>query len=96
MEGAVQQTGFRREKRLGVPRDILRQRMEDDNAAASPWQSIRQALDAEDAMMPDPHVVHDEQFFDRMQYSANHKWVLHKQEKRSNCRFIFVNLFRRI
>jgi len=72
VEGAVQQTGFRREKRLGIPRDLLRQRME-DNAGASPWQSLRQALDAEDAMLPDPHVVHDEQFFDRMQYSANHK-----------------------
>ena len=46
----------------------------------SPWVSLREALDGGLQVAPEPveqdfdsHIVHDEGFFNRMQYSANHK-----------------------
>ena len=76
---AVQQTGFLRVKRgYGLAKAGL---SADDMALSamkkSPWVSLREALDAAD---PEPieedfdsHVVHDEGFFNRMQYSAEHR-----------------------
>lgn len=55
----------------------------------SPWISLREALDgAEDGseLSPDEefdsHVVHDEGFFNRMQYSANHRYNIIQFVKR--------------
>ncbi len=84
VEHAVQQTGFRRDKRYGLPRNMRQQQAE-----ASPWETIKAALDNEYEDYPeyayeddedlstssaavDPRVVHDETFFDRIQHSANH------------------------
>lgn len=80
---AVQQTGFLRAKRgYGIPRMEL---SGDGLALAapkrSPWTSLRQALDqglddpapVEDDFDIDPHVVHDESYFNRLQHSANHR-----------------------
>ena len=79
---AVQQTGFLRHKRgYGLPRAGL---SADDLALSaakkSPWVSLRRALDeglqvanSADEQDFDSHVVHDEGFFNRMQYSANHR-----------------------
>jgi len=79
---AVQQTGFLRVKRgYGLPKASL---SADDLALTatkkSPWVSLREALDGGLQVAPepveedfDPHVVHDEGFFNRMQYSANHR-----------------------
>jgi len=79
---AVQQTGFLRVKRgYGLPKASL---SADDLALTatkkSPWVSLREALDGGLQVAPEPveedfdsHVVHDEGFFNRMQYSANHR-----------------------
>ena len=75
MAGAVQQTGFRRVKRVGAARD----------KRPSPWASLRAALDEDAARQQeeeqqrqqnweaDSHVVHDENYFNRLQHSANHR-----------------------
>ncbi len=43
----------------------------------SPWESLRAALDdgleVEGAQDYDPHVVHDQDYFKRLQNSANHR-----------------------
>lgn len=78
---AVQQTGFRRQKRFGVPQSVLQAELGDRLEAkrgggGSPWSSLRQALDEDirkEQLQQDPHLVHDETYFDRMQNSANHK-----------------------
>lgn len=78
---AVQQTGFRRVKRgFGLPKAGL---SSDDLALTaskkSPWVSLREALDQGLNADPlsaqdfDSHVVHDEGFFNRLQYSADHR-----------------------
>ena len=77
---AVQQTGFLRKKRgYGLPKAAL---SADDLVLSkkSPWVSLREALDGglpEDTQSLDEdfdsHVVHDEGFFNRLQYSANHR-----------------------
>jgi len=79
---AVQQTGFLRVKRgYGLPKAGL---SADDLALTaskkSPWVSLREALDGGLQVAPEPveedfdsHVVHDEGFFNRMQYSADHR-----------------------
>jgi len=79
---AVQQTGFLRVKRgYGLAKAGL---SADDMALSamkkSPWVSLREALDGGLQVAPDSveqdfdsHIVHDEGFFNRMQYSANHK-----------------------
>jgi len=79
---AVQQTGFLRVKRgYGFAKAGL---SADDMALSamkkSPWVSLREALDGGLQVAPEPveqdfdsHIVHDEGFFNRMQYSANHK-----------------------
>jgi len=76
---AVQQTGFLRVKRgFGLPKAGI---SVEDLALAkrSPWVSLREALDEglEANEQPvedyDSHVVHDEGFFNRLQYSANHR-----------------------
>ena len=80
---AVQQTGFRRVKRgFGLPKAGL---SADDLALTaskkSPWVSLREALDQGLNADPlsaqdfDSHVVHDEGFFNRLQYSADHRYV---------------------
>jgi proprotein convertase subtilisin/kexin type 2 len=81
---AIQQTGFLRAKRgyglakAGISADDLTLAA----AKRSPWASIRQALDAgldgpvvaeEDDAFFDPHVVHDENHYNRLQLSANHR-----------------------
>ena len=79
---AVQQTGFLRAKRgYGLPKAALS--ADELMVKKSPWVSLREALDgAEDGseLSPDEefdsHVVHDEGFFNRMQYSANHRYNL--------------------
>lgn len=83
---AVQQTGFLRVKRgFGLPKTGLS--AEDlalTAAKKSPWVSLRQALDEGVVSAPqltddetfDSHIVHDEGLFNRMQYSANHRFVL--------------------
>lgn len=81
---AVQQTGFRRQKRYGVP-----QAVELPLAAAkradSPWSSLRAVLDeeaakeaeaakqAERAYLPDGRIVFDEAHYARLQNSADHR-----------------------
>merc|ERR1739838_749676 len=82
VDHAVQQTGFLRVKRgYGMPKAGLDS---DDLALTaskkSPWVSLREALDGGLQVAPEPveedfdsHVVHDEGFFNRMQYSANHR-----------------------
>lgn len=75
---AVQQTGFLRVKRgYGLPKAGI---SVEDLALAkrSPWVSLREALDEGlEADQPvedfDSHVVRDEGFFNRLQYSANHR-----------------------
>lgn len=79
---AVQQTGFRRVKRgFGLPKaGLSAEDLALTAAKKSPWISLREYLDegpnagsegSEDAF--DSHVVHDEEFFNRLQYSANHR-----------------------
>ena len=82
---AVQQTGFLRVKRgYGLAKAGL---SADDMALSamkkSPWVSLREALDGGLQVAPDSveqdfdsHIVHDEGFFNRMQYSANHKYLI--------------------
>ena len=79
IEHAFQQSGFRRQKRFGVPRT----EPSGDNfeeVKRSPWVTLREALDRDQLLQDqdnleqfDSHVVHDQGFFDRMQLSANHK-----------------------
>jgi len=85
---AYQQSGFKREKRYGVPRAWPTHPENDiNNNKRSPWVDLRQALDAEDdydsgdegAMERvqgpyyDPHVVHDEGYFKRIQHASKHQ-----------------------
>ena len=69
---AYQQSGFKREKRYGVPRSWP-SHPEVEHNKRSPWVDLRQALDEEDqaeynddALLEDqgpnydPHIVHDE------------------------------------
>ena len=97
---AVQQTGFLRAKRgYGLPKAAL---SADEMMVkkSSPWVSLREALDdGLELQSPDEefdsHVVHDEGFFNRMQYSANHRY--HYYTKISNNRtYIFTNLPKRL
>jgi proprotein convertase subtilisin/kexin type 2 len=75
---AVQQTGFLRVKRgFGMPKaGISAEDLALTAVKRSPWAEIREALD-EGQLQPaedyDSHVVHDEGFFNRLQYSANHR-----------------------
>jgi len=98
IEHAFQQSGFKREKRYGVPRssldfndlqqdnDYLQQLQEDQQPdqlledERSPWLDLREALDQDQTLRDqenleqfDPHVIHDQGYFDRMQHSANHR-----------------------
>lgn len=73
---AVQQTGFLRAKRgFGLPKTGLS--AEDlalTAARRSPFASLREALDDQESPLNyDSHVVHDQGFFNRLQYSANHR-----------------------
>lgn len=85
VDTAIQQTGFLRAKRgYGLPRTGL---SADELAVAaskrSPWSSLRQALDQglepqqqgmDDSVdMFDSHVIHDENYFNRLQHSADHR-----------------------
>jgi len=78
---AVQQTGFLRVKRgFGMPKaGVSAQDLALTAVKKSPWVSLREALDedldvaAQPAEDFDSHVVHDEGFFNRLQYSANHR-----------------------
>ncbi len=81
MAGAVQQTGFRRVKRVGLPRDELKRRKRESPQPPSPWASLRAALDEDAARQEEAEwrkagsdVVHDENYFNRLQHSANHRW----------------------
>jgi len=77
IEHAFQQSGFKREKRFGIPRDYNYEEAE----KRSPWVSLREALDEDQLLQDeernaaqfDSHVVHDQGYFDRLQNSADHK-----------------------
>merc|ERR1719262_2133677 len=81
IEHAFQQTGFKREKRYGRPRNTAFQpELKDETDPSETWSSLREALDREHAMDEleelaqfDPHVVHDENYFNRIQTSEKHK-----------------------
>jgi len=76
IEHAFQQSGFKREKRFGIPRNY---NFEEEKR--SPWVSLREALDQDQLLQDeernagefDSHVVHDQGYFDRLQNSADHK-----------------------
>lgn len=79
---AVQQTGFRRVKRGFRHEELL---VGSKRAKRSPWVDLRRALDEDAEAAPpmqiagedeagiDPRVVHDENFFNRLQLGANHR-----------------------
>jgi proprotein convertase subtilisin/kexin type 2 len=87
IEHAFQQTGFKREKRMGLPRkkrnaafNTLAAGSAEETDPSETWSSLRQALDREYALDDidelaqfDPHVVHDENYFNRIQTSEKHK-----------------------
>jgi len=81
IEHAFQQTGFKREKRYGRPRNTAFQaEPKEETDPSETWSSLREALDREHAMDEleelaqfDPHVVHDENYFNRIQNSEKHK-----------------------
>jgi proprotein convertase subtilisin/kexin type 2 len=84
IEVAVQQTGFKREKRLGRPRNAAFERLQNavgpETDPSETWSSLREALDRQHVLdeleqlsQYDPHVVHDENYYDRMQSSEKHK-----------------------
>ena len=69
--GAAQQTGFKRAKRYGAKFEEGRLEVKRD-----PFHDLRMALDGslDGSAFPsggDFHVVHDENFFDRLQHMAN-------------------------
>lgn len=69
VEFAVQQSGFKRAKRYGMPKnfaDILVESQADKN---SPWQSLEEALG--DDSLADPRIVHDQRFFERLQHNKD-------------------------
>lgn len=72
---AVQQTGFLRAKRgFGLPKaGLSAEDLALTAAKRSPFASLREALDEDESLNFDPHVVHDQGFFNRLQYSANHR-----------------------
>jgi len=80
---AFQQTGFKREKRIGRPYEAFKTMAAGPKEETDPsetWSSLREALDREHAMDDieelaqfDPHVVHDESYYDRIQSSEKHK-----------------------
>jgi proprotein convertase subtilisin/kexin type 2 len=84
IEQAIQQTGFKREKRYGRPRNAAFQTLaagpEEETDPSETWSSLREALDRDHAMDEleelaqfDPHVVHDENYYNRIQTSEKHK-----------------------
>ena len=87
MAHAVQQTGFRRQKRYGVPQAVEMPLAAAKRASAdSPWSSLRAVLDqeaakeaeeakeaAERAYLPDGRIVFDEAHYARLQNSADHR-----------------------
>jgi proprotein convertase subtilisin/kexin type 2 len=72
---AFQQSGFRRDKRYGIPHSSS---PADSLIKRSPWTSLREALDnndlGDDNDDDDSNVVHDETYFSRLQH--------HKSDKR--------------
>ena len=79
---AYQQSGFKREKRYGVPRSWP-SHPEVEHSKRSPWVDLRQALDEEDQAEYnddglledqgpnyDPHIVHDEGKIEHLLYST--------------------------
>ncbi len=73
--GAVQQTGFLRVKRTGLPGANSARAKRD-----SPWASLRAALDEDIAReegrrwQQSSDVVHDENYYNRLQHSASHRY----------------------
>ena len=64
---AVQQVGFKRVKRHGLPRPAAA------SAEADAWANLRLALDEDmdrERLASDFHVVHDENYYNRLQHSA--------------------------
>lgn len=68
---AIQQVGFKRVKRHGLPRTAT--------ADADAWANLRLALDEDmdrERLASDFHVVHDENYYNRLQHSAkSHRFV---------------------
>ena len=67
---AIQQVGFKRVKRHGIPRSA---------ADTDAWANLRLALDEDmdrERLASDFHVVHDENYYNRLQHSAkSHRLV---------------------
>ena len=67
---AVQQVGFKRVKRHGLPRPAA---ASGASAEADAWANLRLALDEDmdrERLASDFHVVHDENYYNRLQHSA--------------------------
>lgn len=74
---AVQQVGFKRVKRYGLPRPAATSAKAESDA----WANLRLALDEDmdrERLASDFHVVHDENYYNRLQHSAKS----HRSQKR--------------
>ena len=73
---AIQQVGFKRVKRHGLPRPAA---ASGASAEADAWANLRLALDEDmdrERLASDFHVVHDENYYNRLQHSAkSHRLV---------------------
>jgi len=63
-----QQTGFKRVKRMGASRQLIRQEQAKSREKRSIWSELQASLDAQNI---DPTVVHSQQFFDEIQSRIN-------------------------
>ena len=75
---AIQQVGFKRVKRHGIPRSA---------ADTDAWANLRLALDEDmdrERLASDFHVVHDENYYNRLQHSAKSHRLVGVQHKRIN------------
>jgi len=59
-----QQTGFKRVKRMGASRQVIREEQAKSRVKRSIWSELQASLDAQNI---DPSVVHSQQFFDEIQ-----------------------------
>jgi len=59
-----QQTGFKRVKRMGASRQVIREEQAKSREKRSIWSELQASLDAQNI---DPSVVHSQQFFDEIQ-----------------------------
>lgn len=80
VHAVIQQNGFVRAKRYGIPRNF--DALDTSKRSDNPWASLVEALNEEDNSASqeltdntevDPRIVHDEHFFDRLQHASAHK-----------------------